>query len=173
MALNSDNPSLLALISTGDLVANEIFYHSSCYKSMQYKSDKVKRDKSSTDWSVDWKKAEALDLVVSYIIEHEEFNPSSVYVVKNINQKYVEYLSELGILEQPNTRRFTEKLLLALPNLCSKIINKKSVVLFSNTVSALIKDILNHRMVFLLHYERLHLIYEENFLIRRTIFQIN
>ena len=167
MALDSDNPSLLALISTENLVANKIFYHSSCYKSMQYKSDKVKRDKSSTDWNAKWKKAEALDLVVSYIIEHE------VYVVKNINQKCVEYLSELGNLEQPNTRRFTEKLLLASTNLCSKIINKKSVVLFSSTVSTLVKDILNHRMVFLLHYERLHLIYEENFLSRRTIFQIN
>ena len=100
MALNSDNPSLLALISTGDLAANEIFYHASCYKSMQYKSDKFKHNKSSTDWNAEWKKAEALDRVVSYIIEQKEFNPGSVYVVKDINQKYIEYLSELGILEQ-------------------------------------------------------------------------
>ena len=34
MALNSDNPSLLSLISTKDLAANKIFYHASCYKSM-------------------------------------------------------------------------------------------------------------------------------------------
>ena len=168
MALNSANPSLLALISTGDLAANKIFYHASCYKSMQYKSDKFKCDKSSTDWNAEWKKAEELDRVVSYIIEHEEFNPGSVYVVKDIDQKYIEYLSESGILEQPNTTRctkkkdinkkyieylsesgileqpdatiFTKKLLLALPNLCSKIINKKSVVLFSDTVVTLVKD---------------------------------
>ena len=49
MTLNSDNLNILALISTVDLAANEIFYHASCYKSMQYKSDKFKRDKSSTD----------------------------------------------------------------------------------------------------------------------------
>ena len=30
--------------------------------------------------------------------------------------------------------------MLALPNLCSKIINKKSVVLFSDTVVTLVKD---------------------------------
>ena len=78
MALNSDNPSLLALISTVDLAANEILYHVSCYKAMQYKSDKFKRDKNSTDWNAEWKKAEALDRAVSYLIEHEEFNPDSV-----------------------------------------------------------------------------------------------
>ena len=53
MALNSDNPRLLALISTGDSVANKIFYQTSCYKSMQYNSDKFKQDKSSTDWNVE------------------------------------------------------------------------------------------------------------------------
>ena len=61
-----------------------------------------------------------------------------MYIV--INQKYIDYLSELGISEQPNTTRFTEKILHALPNLCTKTINKKSVVLFSDTVSSLIKD---------------------------------
>ena len=86
---------------------------------MQYKSDKFKRNKSSTDWNAEWKKAQALDRVVSYTVEHEEFNPGSVYVAKDINQKYIEYLSELGFLEQPNITRFTEKLLLAFPNLCS------------------------------------------------------
>ena len=151
MALNSDNPSLLALISTVDLAANEIFYHASCYKSMQYKSDKFKRDKNSTDWNAEWKKAKALDRVVSYLIEHEEFNPYSVYVVKDINKKYIEYLSELGILEQPNTTRFTEKRLLTLQNLCSKIINKKSVILFSDTVSTLVKDYIEPPDDFLSH----------------------
>ena len=87
MALNSDNPSLLTLISTGDLATNKIFYHASCYKSMQYKLDKFKHDKSLTDWNAEWKKAEALDRVVSYIIKHKEFNPGSIYVVKDINQK--------------------------------------------------------------------------------------
>ena len=105
----------------------------------KYKSDKLKRDRSSTNWNGERKKSEALDRVVSHIIEHKEFNPGSVYLVKVINQKYIEYLSELGILEQPNTTTFTEKLLLALPNLCSKIVNKKLVVLFSDTVSTLVK----------------------------------
>ena len=50
----------------------------------------------------------------------EEFNPGSAYVVKDINQKYAVYLSELGILEQPSITRFIEKLMLVLPNLCSK-----------------------------------------------------
>ena len=75
-----DSPSLLSLISTGNLVAHEIFYHASCYSSMQYKSGKAKHDRSSTEC----KKAEALDRVVSYIIEHEEFNPGPLYVVKDI-----------------------------------------------------------------------------------------
>ena len=69
------------------LATNKIFYHASCYKSMQYKLDKFKQDKSLTDWNAEWKKAEALDRVVSYIIKHKEFNPSSIYVVKDINQK--------------------------------------------------------------------------------------
>ena len=159
MALNSDNLNILALISTVDLAANEIFYHTSCYKSMQYKSDKFKRDKSLTDQNAEWKKIEALDRVVlSHIIEHEEFNPGSVYVVKDINQKFVEYLSELRVLEQPNTTRFTEKLLLALPKLCSK---------------TLVKDDIKSPDDFLLHYERLYFLYQKNFLSRRAIFQMN
>ena len=82
MALNSDNPSLLALISTWDLVSIEIFYIVSCYKPMQYKLDKFKQDRSLMNWNAEWKKAEALDCVVSYIIKHEKFSPGSVYVVK-------------------------------------------------------------------------------------------
>ena len=97
----------------------------------------MKRDRSTTNWNGERKKSEALDRVISHIIEHKEFNPGSVYLVKVINQKYIEYLSEL---EQPITTTFTEKLLLVLPNLCSKIINKKLVVLFSDTVSTLVKD---------------------------------
>ena len=46
MTLNCVNPSLVAVISTGNLATNEIFHHASCYKSMQYKSDKFKRDKA-------------------------------------------------------------------------------------------------------------------------------
>ena len=107
---------------------------------MQCESEKFKRNRNSTDQNTEWIKAEAVDRVVSYIIEHEENNPGSVYIVKDINQKYIVYLSELEISEQPNTTRFTEKILHALPSLCTKIINKKSVVLFSDTVSSLVKD---------------------------------
>ena len=125
------------------------------------------------DWNAEWKKAEVLVCVVSYIIEYEEFNPGSVYIVKDINQKFIEYLSELGILEQPNTTKFTDKLLLALPNISSTIICKKSVVLFSDTESTLVKDYIESQDHFLLHYKRLYLVYEENFLSRRTVFQMN
>ena len=97
---------------------------------MQYTSDKLKRDRSSTDWNAECKKA----------ISHEEFNPGFVYVAKDINQKCIEYLSELGILEQPSTTRITEKLLNAFPNFCPKSINKNSVVLFSGMVSTLVKN---------------------------------
>ena len=96
----------------------------------------LKHDRSSTDSNAEWKKVEALDCKVSYIIEHDEFNLGSAYVVKDINQKYIEYLCELGILEQPPD---TKTLLHALTNLCSKIINKKSVALFSDTISTLVK----------------------------------
>ena len=71
MALNSDNSRLLALLSTGDLTANEIFYHASCYKTMQYESEKFKRNRNSTDQNTEWIKAEVVDRVLSYIIEHE------------------------------------------------------------------------------------------------------
>ena len=138
--MNLDNSRLLPLLSTGDLTANEIFYHASCYKTMQYESEKFKRNRDSTDQNTEWIKAEAADRVVSYITEHEENNPGLVCIVKDINQNYIDYLSELGISEQPNTTGFTEKILHALPNLCTKIINKKCVVLFSDTVSSLLKD---------------------------------
>ena len=107
---------------------------------MQYTSVKLKCNRSSTDWNVEQDKVEALDRVLSYINEHDEFNPGSVYVFKYINQQYIEHILELGILEQPNTTRFTEKLLHAFSNLCFKIINNKSVVSFFDTVSTVVKD---------------------------------
>ena len=73
-------------------------------------------------------------------MKHKEFNLGSEYVPKDINKKYIEYFRELEILEQLNTKGFTEKLLHTLPNLCSKIINKKSVALFSDMVLTLVKD---------------------------------
>ena len=97
------------------------------------------------------------------------FNPGFVYVAKDINQKCIEYLSELGILEQPSTTRIAEKLLNAFPNFCPKSINKNSVVLFSGTVSTL----LSYRMIFSLHCERLYFLYGKNFLSRRTLFLMN
>ena len=97
-------------------------------------------------------------------MKHKKFNPGSVYVPKEINKIYIEYFSGLGILEQLNATRFTEKLLHVLPNLCSKIINKQSVVLFSDTVSTLVKDYIESWDNFLLHYKRLYLLYKNNFL---------
>ena len=49
MAQKSDIPSLLDLISTGDLAANEIFYDASYYKSVQHRWYNFKRNRSSTD----------------------------------------------------------------------------------------------------------------------------
>ena len=85
--LNSDTSRLLALLSTGNLTAKEIFYHASCYKTMQYESEKFKGNRNSTDQNAEWITAKAVDCVVSYIIEHEENNPGSVYIGKDINQK--------------------------------------------------------------------------------------
>ena len=53
---------------------------------------------------------------------------------------YMNYLQNAGITEQIQTTRFTEKLLGSFPNLYSKIVNKKTVVLFLDTVSSLIDD---------------------------------
>ena len=69
------------------------------------------------------------------------YNPTGfVYVVKDIDQKYIDYLSEIEILEQPSTTRITEKLFNAFPNFCSKSINKKLFFLLSDTISTLDKD---------------------------------
>ena len=101
----------------------------------------------------------------------KRINHASVYVVKGIYKKYVEYLSELQILEQPSTTRFTEKLLHVLLKVCSNIISKRSVVLFFNTVSILVKDYNESPDLFLLLYERFFLLYEKNFLSITTIFR--
>jgi len=166
MAINTDKSKPLALLSTGDLNANEIFYLGSCYKAITYESEKFQRDRSSTDLNTEWIKAKAVDRVVNYIIEHEENNPGSVYVVKEINQMYIDYLSEVEISEQPNTTRFTQKILHALPKLCSKIINKKSVVLFADTISTLVKDYIESPDEFFIALRKIVLP------IRKEIFQL-
>ena len=173
MALNFDSLSLLALISTSDLVANEIFYHTSCYKLMQFKSDKLKRDKSSTDWNSEWKKTKALVYVLSYIVEQEESNPSFECVFKDINQKYIDCLSELEILKQSGTTRITDKFLNAFPNLCLKSNNKESFFLFPDTASTLIKDYIESPGGFFIALRKILLLVQKNLLSRKTVFYMN
>ena len=87
-----------------------------------------------------WKKSQAFDQIINYIVEKENSEPGSVFFVQDLNTMYVENLFQNGTDEQMQTTRFAEILLSGLPDFCSNIVNHKNVVLFNDKISELVTE---------------------------------
>ena len=87
-----------------------------------------------------WKKAEAFDKVLNYVIETETDAPGSSFVVQELNDMYINDLKIYGINEKLQTTRFTERLVNSIPTLYSETIDRKTRVLFDYKVKEFITD---------------------------------
>ena len=56
-------------IECGDLASNEMYYHTSCYKDMINKYNAMNRKVDQNDEEQKWKKAQAFDQIINYIVE--------------------------------------------------------------------------------------------------------
>ena len=87
-----------------------------------------------------WRRVQAYEGIVSFVLEREAIEPRSSFVVKDLNELYIENLKSFGIEEKAQTTRFTQRLLNSIPNLVSSSVNKNAVVLFEDKVDELIVD---------------------------------
>ena len=140
MALTVGNTSLLNLLSSGDLASNEIYYHSRCYKDMQNEYKSINSINASENMEKKWIKAQVLDEIVRYVIETEHSVPGSTFIVLELNAMYADKLKKYDVIEQLQTTRFKEKLLKFIPNLCTEIVDRQTVVLFSDKRNELVAD---------------------------------
>ena len=102
----------------------------------------IKIDKMQSSDAIEkkWRQAQAFDSIVSYVLEQEAVDPGSTFVVKELNELYVENLKSFCIEEKTQTTRFTERLLSAVPNLVARIVSNSTIVLFDEKVQELITD---------------------------------
>ena len=100
VAITVGNDSLLSLLSSGDLASNEMYYHTSCYKDMINKYNAINRKVNQNDEEQKWKKAQAFDQIINYIMEKENSEPGSVFFVQDLNTMYVENRFQNGTDEQ-------------------------------------------------------------------------
>lgn len=138
MALKVGNNILLNHLSSGDASSNELFYHAQCNNDLYNKCIKIDKENSSYNIESKWRRAQAFESIVSYVIEQETIEPGSTFVVKDLNELYVDNLTSFGIEEKTQTTRFTERLTSNIPNLVTATVNKNTVVLFDKKVQELI-----------------------------------
>ena len=77
---------------------------------------------------------------VTHVIERMADDPDVSLPVKELNILYTENLKELGIDEQCQATRFSERLVKSIPNLVSTTVNNKLYVLRSEKVEKLVSS---------------------------------
>ena len=140
MALKVGNETLLNHLSTGDASSNELYYHAECNKSLWNQCIKIDKENSSHDIEMKWRRMQVYESIVSFVLEQEAIEPGSTFVVKDLNEQYIENLKSFGIEEKAQSTRFTQRLLNSIPNLISSTVNTSTVVLFGDKVDQLIVD---------------------------------
>ena len=97
MALKVGNEALLNLLSTGDASSNELYYLAQCNNDLRNQCIKIDKESSSRNIETKWRRAQAFESIVSFVLEQETVEPATTFVVKDLNELYVENLKSFGI----------------------------------------------------------------------------
>ena len=135
MALKVGNEALLILLSTGDASSSKLYYHTKCNNDLWNQCIKIDEESSSLNIETKWRRAQAFESSVSFVLEQETVEPGITFVVKDLD---VENLKSFGTEEKTQTTRFTGRLLASIANLVTSTVNKNTVVLFDDKVQQLI-----------------------------------
>ena len=54
-----------------------------------------------------WRRAQAYESIVSFVLEKEAIEPGSTFVVKELNELYIENVKSFRVEEKVQTTRFT------------------------------------------------------------------
>ena len=129
------NEALLNLLITGDASSNELYYHAKCNNDLWKQCIKIDKEGSSRNIRTKWRRAQAFESTVNFVLDQETVEPGTTFVVKDLNELYVKNLKSFGIEEKTKT---TGRLLARIPNLVTSTVNKNTVVLFDDKVQELI-----------------------------------
>ena len=88
---------LIDLSEGGDASSNEQYYHSECNSDLWNRCIKIDKEQSSHTIETKWRRAQAFDSIVTYLLEQATDEPGSSFVVKDLNELYVENLKSFGI----------------------------------------------------------------------------
>ena len=78
--------------------------------------------------------------IVSFVLEQEAIEPGSTFVVKDLDELYIENLKSFGTEEKAQTTRFTQRLLDNIPQLVSSTVNKDTGASLGDKVDELIEE---------------------------------
>ena len=88
-----------------------------------------------------WAKATCFESIIMFVIEEEQSLPGSSFVVRELNQMYIDMLKSHGIEEAVNTTRFVERLKQSLPDIhFTKRKDGKTIAMFNDLVDYLVNE---------------------------------
>lgn len=138
MALVVENENILKCLAAGDLAANAIWYHASCYKKFcndyHRKLKLLELEKTSSGVNRIIAKDLAMDKVVQYIMETEASQPGTSFLVAELEELYLKELQNHEIMRKSNITNFTVMLLDKVDGLEVIRHSNKSRVVFKDTV---------------------------------------
>ena len=111
------NEAPLNFLPTGDTSSNELYYHAKCHNDLWNQCIKIDKESSSRNIEKKWRRAQAFESIVSFVLEQETVKLGTTFFVKDLNELYVKNLKSFGIEEKTQTTRFTVQLLASIPNL--------------------------------------------------------
>ena len=138
---------VLAALSVGDIVANELYYHKGCYNDFYnaYCRYISQDNQSSKENDEQWMKSISFSKVVSYLYENESEFPGTVYYVKGLEEIYITLLKCHDIYIASHVTRFSDSLLAAIPELKKCTVGNKVTVFFEFTVNVITRLYKNTR----------------------------
>ena len=141
-ALKLNDTHVLALLSTGDLISNEVYYHSKCLKAFnyRYKSSLENDTKLPLDARRDFLEKLHFEKIVSFVNESHLLNGEVSFAVVELERMYTDLLDADGIYFSRHTSRFTERLKSSLPGFTVQIVNRKNTLICLDVVDNFVKD---------------------------------
>ena len=115
MALVVENENVFKCLAAGDLAANAVWYHATCYKQFcngyHRKLKILELQKATSGDNRTIANDLAMDTVVQYIMEAEASQPGTSFLVAELEELYLKELQNHDILRKSHITHFTVMLL--------------------------------------------------------------
>ena len=145
MAQTLHDDEMIRILSAGDVVSNKTFYHkeevkcclAAYHKRYQRCIKENENNEEATTRNV-LTEMTSFNKLKQYIISKEKDEPGTVFVVKTLEQLYLENLRNFGIEKQSHVSRFGKRLCQEINGLELRNVAKKLTVYFNDMANTLI-----------------------------------